>query len=199
MDQAEQEGRALELAIAKRIRKNRSQNEWTLEDLAGLTGLSKGHLSQIENGEKVPPIGTLTKIAFALGTNVPALVSGDSGIQGSGKLSMGKVENRLPILHTEASPKTIYESFGFKKKDRSMDAYVVTMGPEFPPKGLMHGGQEFVFVLEGRHEFYYDGQTYILNPGDAIYFNSDRPHMGRSLGRKPSKILVVFCNFPRTE
>jgi transcriptional regulator with XRE-family HTH domain len=199
MNQIEQEGRALELAIAKRIRKHRRQNKWTLEELAKLTGLSKGYLSQIENGEKVPPICTLTKIAFALGTNVITLISGNSKGQESGKISMGKVENRLPIHHIESSPKTAYESFGFKKKDRIMDTYVVTMGPEFPPKGLMHGGQEFVYALEGRHEFYYDGQTYILNPGDAIYFDSNRPHMGRSLGQETAKILVVFCNSPKTE
>jgi quercetin dioxygenase-like cupin family protein len=75
-----------------------------------------------------------------------------------------------------------------------MDTYVVTMGPEFPSIGLMHSGQEFVYALEGSHEFYYDGQTIILNPGDAIYFDSNRPHMGRSLGQKPAKVLVVYSN-----
>lgn len=197
MNEIETEGRALELAIARRIRKHRKRQDWTLEDLSKVTGLSKGHLSQIENGEKVPPISTLTKIAFGLGTSITSLISGDNGQQVSGKITVGKVENRMPIVHTEASPKSLYESFGFTKQDRIMDTYVVTMGHEFPPKAMMHVGQEFVYTLEGIQEFYYDGQTYRLAPGDAIYFDSDRPHMGRSISKEPARVLVVYCNLPQ--
>ena len=192
----EAESRALELAIAKRIRKRRKRNDWTLEDLAKVTGLSKGHLSQIENGEKVPPIGTLTKIAFALGTTVSVLISGETAPPKFSKISFGRRENRMPIRHVEAASNTRYESFGFNKPDRIMDTYVVTVGPEFPPKALVHSGQEFVYVTEGDTDFYYDGKIYPLEQGEAVYFDSDRPHMGRSRNSEPAKVLVVFCNPP---
>ncbi|MGD9212040.1 MAG: helix-turn-helix transcriptional regulator [Desulfobacteraceae bacterium] len=55
MNQAELESRTIERAIARRIRDKRKELNWTLEDLAKITGLSKGHLSQIENWEKFPP------------------------------------------------------------------------------------------------------------------------------------------------
>lgn len=195
-DQIESETRALELAIARRIRKRRKQNGWTLSDIAKVTGLSKGHLSQIENGERVPPISTLTKIAFALGTHITALISGESATADISPISVGKVEMRLPVVHTESSSKTLYESFGFRKTDRTMDTYVVTIGPQFPPKPMVHRGQEFVYALQGTHEFYYDGQFYKLKSGDAVYFDSDRPHMGRSISRAPAKVLVVYCTGP---
>lgn len=194
MDQIETEGRTLELAIARRIRRRRQKLNWTLEVLAGVTGLSKGHLSQIENGEKVPPISTLTKIAYGLGTNIGLLITGENQAQNNGKISVGRVEDRMPIVHTEASPTSVYESFGFNKQNRIMDTYIITIGHEFPPRALMHIGQEFIYTLEGVHEFYYDGQTYRLQQGDVIYFDSDRPHMGRSLSKEPAKVLVVFCN-----
>jgi transcriptional regulator with XRE-family HTH domain len=196
MNQIETESRALELAIAGRIRKRRHELDWTLDELARITGLSKGHLSQIENGEKTPPISTLTKIAFGLGTNIGTLITGESAPQSSSKIAIGKKEGRMPIVHTEASPKSLYESFGFTKPDRVMDTYVITMGPEFPANPMMHVGQEFVYTIEGVHEFYYDGVTYRLEPGDAVYFDSDRPHMGRSIGKGAAKLLVVFCNTP---
>ena len=198
MDRIESQGRALELAIGRRIRRHRKRRDWTLEDLASVTGLSKGHLSQIENGEKTPPISTMTKIAFGLGTNIGTLISGEAVQSPSSKISIGEKDRRMPIVHTEASPESLYESFGFSKPDRAMDAYVVTMGPEFPPKAMMHVGQEFVYTLEGIQQLYYDGRTYTLNPGDAVYFESDRPHMGRSLGKKPATVLVVYCNQPRS-
>lgn len=193
MNDYEKEARDLELAIANRIRDKRSQLHWTLEDLANSTGLSKGHLSQIENAEKVPPISTLTKIAFGLGIPVMELITGVSNEQHSSKITLGRKKNRTRIKHLEASPSSTYESFGFDKLDRIMDAYIVTMSKEFPPNPVMHDGQEFVFALSGEHEFEYDGQSHRLSAGDAIYYDSDRPHMGRSLSQEPAKILVVYC------
>lgn len=193
----DKEGRALELAIARRIRRRRRELDWTLDDLARTTGLSKGHLSQIENGDKVPPISTLTKIAFGLDIQIATLITGEAVSQNTSKVAIGKKEERMPIVHTEASQNTLYESFGFAKQDRFMDTYIITMGPDFPPTPMMHVGQEFVFTIEGVHEFFYDGQVYRLEPGDAVYFDSDRPHMGRSLGKEPAKLLVAFCSPPK--
>jgi transcriptional regulator with XRE-family HTH domain len=197
MNAYEKEARALEQAIANRIREKRIRLHWTLEDLANSTGLSKGHLSQIENAEKVPPISTLTKIAFGLGIPVMELITGVSNEQHSSKITIGRKNNRTKITHLEASPSSTYESFGFDKLDRIMDAFLVTMSKEFPPNPVMHDGQEFVLALSGIHEFVYDGQPYRLVAGDAIYYDSDRPHMGRSLSEEPAEILVVYCKSKR--
>jgi transcriptional regulator with XRE-family HTH domain len=199
MNKAEQTGRDLELAIAGRIRKNRLAQGHTLERLAKITGLSKGYLSQIENHEKTPPIGTLTKIAYGLGLNVVDLISDEPPPKESRKFSLVRSRNRQSILHTEAAVGSIYDSFGFGRSDRFMDSYIVTISHEYPPKPLIHSGQEMAYTLEGEHEFYYNGQTYKLKPGDAVYFDSDLPHMSRSVGKKPAKVLVVFCNPGRLE
>ena len=185
---------SLEKAIAKRIRAKRLEKGWTLDQLAKTTGLSKGYLSQIENDDKTPTIGTLTKIAFGLGLNAVALMTGEEPRPKQEKFCLIKSGERQPITHPGAAPDSIYESFSFNKSNRIMDSYIVTVSKEFSPKPLMHQGQEVAFVLEGKSEFYYDGQTYILEAGDAMYFDSDRPHMTRSIGPEQAKVLVVFCN-----
>lgn len=195
----EEKGRALEKAIAKRIRDKRLEHEWTLDQLAKATGLSKSYLSQIENEEKTPTLGTLTKIAFGLGISAVSLITGEEPRWEQKKFSLVRAGERQPITHTGAAPDSIYESFSFNKSNRFMDSYIVTVSKEFTPKPLMHGGQELAFTLEGTHEFYYDGQTYIVKAGDAMYFDSDRPHMTRSIGPKQAKVLVVFCNPLREE
>lgn len=194
MDQAERQGRALELAIAGRIRQKRLLLGWTLERLAEVTGLSKGYLSQVENGEKTPPISTLTKIAFGLGEEVVSLISGEPPRHRSRHFELVRESERRTINHTGAAPGSVYQSLGFTKPDRLMDSYLVTVSHQFPEEPLMHQGQELAINLEGDQEFHYDGQRYLLHPGDAIYFDSNRPHMSRSLGEKPAKVLVVFCN-----
>jgi uncharacterized cupin superfamily protein len=69
------------------------------------------------------------------------------------------------------------------------------MGFDFPESNTRPWpGEDFVFVLEGTHEFVYDGVSYIMNEGDAYYFNSSKAHKSRSIGSKPARILVVFTS-----
>ena len=194
MDAIERKGRELEQAIARRIRQRRQQLDWTLDRLAQVTGLSKSYLSQIENCEKNPPISTLIKIAHGLGVDVIALIGGSPPPSENKKISLVKADARLPIFHTAAPPGSSYEAITHQKSNRLMDAYIVTVSHELPEKPLLHQGHELAFALEGTQEFHYDGQTYLLEPGDCLYFDSDRPHMSRSVGRHPARVLVVFCN-----
>ncbi len=52
-------------------------------------------------------------------------------------------------------------------------------------KVFSHEGEEFMFVLEGTHEFVYGNKRHILEPGDSIYFDSSVPHTGRSIEKSP--------------
>jgi transcriptional regulator with XRE-family HTH domain len=194
MDAIEQQGHEMEQAIARRIRQRRQALGWTLDRLAQVTGLSKGYLSQIENCEKNPPISTLIKIAHGLGIDVMELIGGNAPPPENKKISLVKATARMPIFHPAAPPGSSYEAITHKKSDRLMDAYIVTVSHEWPEKPLLHPGHELAFALEGTQEFHYDGQTYLLEPGDCLYFDSDRPHMSRSVGRHPARVLVVFCN-----
>ena len=48
------------------VKKVRLEKNMTLGTLAKLSGISKGHLSKIERGEREPKISTLIQIALAL-------------------------------------------------------------------------------------------------------------------------------------
>jgi transcriptional regulator with XRE-family HTH domain len=194
MDDAEKQGKKLEQAIASHIRKERLRLGWTLDRLAKMTGLSKGYLSQIENHEKTPPIGTLTKIAYGLGLSVVELITGQPQEKPPSKLTIVRDGQQQTVTHPRASQGSVYDSFGFGRADRFMDAYIVSVSHEFPQKPLIHSGQEIALTLSGEHEFFYDGQSYTMKPGDIMYFESNRPHMARSLSSEPARVFVVFCN-----
>ena len=73
------------VALGSQLRELRISRAITLEVLSERTGFSKGYLSRIENGRKTPPLGSLARIAVALGTTVskmlnqqPSEVSSDS-------------------------------------------------------------------------------------------------------------------------
>jgi mannose-6-phosphate isomerase-like protein (cupin superfamily) len=70
--------------------------------------------------------------------------------------------------------------------------------PTFEENSLFqHEGEEFIYVLEGRHEFIYDGKKYMMEEGDSVYFDAAVPHTGRSLGKKRAKLLAVMYNYKR--
>lgn len=55
------------------IRQKREQKGYTINKLAELAEMSKGHLSRIEQGKTNPAISTLLKIAIALEIDVEEL------------------------------------------------------------------------------------------------------------------------------
>ncbi len=54
-----------------------------------------------------------------------------------------------------------------------------------------HGGQEFLYILEGKILVVLGEDKIILNKGDALYFDANIPHVGTSLHKNPAKVLVV--------
>jgi transcriptional regulator with XRE-family HTH domain len=192
MDEVEKQSKAMQVEISDRIRRIRDERGWSLEKLSETCGLSKGYLSQIENCERQPTIGALTKIALGLRVEVRTLISGETNKANPTRFTIVRGDER----HLETDPtflsEHIYESITYKKRDRLVDAYVVTLGPNVPKDPVLHEGEELVFVLEGRVEFMYDMRSTILESGDCLYFEADRRHSARSLDYRPAKVLVVF-------
>lgn len=55
------------------VRKIRLKQNMTLETLAELSGISKGHLSKIERQERDPKLSTMIMIAKALNVDIEEL------------------------------------------------------------------------------------------------------------------------------
>ncbi len=164
----------------------------TLDDLARKTGFAKSYLSQIENLKREPPISTLAKIAYVLNVDVFYLLSGEVRQEENQHFSLVRVPERRIIPRPFGKFGYVYESITYKKADRLLDGFVVTTGFEFPTEPMTHEGQELVYVLEGRQEFFYDGTIYEVAEGDCYCYDSNKPHYSRSTGDKPGKVLVVF-------
>jgi len=65
-------------SVGERVREVREKRGWTQEKLAEKTGLSKGFLSDVENGNSDISSENLLKVADALGANLDYLLRGGS-------------------------------------------------------------------------------------------------------------------------
>lgn len=191
----------LEELIAKNIKVIRKKKKITLQKLADLTGLTKGYLSRIERSKKAPPYSTLNKIAVGLGIDASLLLTEnlenfhDTRISFTKKKDTKAVDN-IGSLAEGSLYGYSYEALSFDKPGKNMEPYIIK--PAFKEKGIFqHEGEEFFYVLEGRHEFIYDGKKYLMEEGDCVYFDAAFPHTGRSLGKKKAKLLAVMYNYRR--
>jgi quercetin dioxygenase-like cupin family protein len=76
-----------------------------------------------------------------------------------------------------------------------MEPFLLTFDPHTEPGApITHDGQEFVYVLDGKIELSYDGQTFQLNRGDSAYLDATRPHTFRGLGESLTHMMAVVSS-----
>lgn len=185
-----------EKQIVKNIKNFRINKKMSLERLAKLTGLTKGYVSKIENSDKAPPFSTLIRIADALNTDISLLIAEESEVPENTNLCIVRKTERREVVSRGTLYGYHYEALAHKKIGKNMEPYIIL--PAFHEKGVFsHEGEEFMYILEGTHEFMYDGKKYLLGEGDSVYFDSVIPHSGRSIGRKQAKILAVMYSYKR--
>ena len=185
-----------EKLITRTIRTLRKKNKISLDKLSKLSGLSPGYLSKVERSEKAPPLSTLDKIALALGVELSDLLREDSDVVEDTQLAIVRKNQRKKVQATGSLYGYDWEALAFNKSGKNMEPFILS--PAFDEKTIFHHeGEEFMYVLEGTHEFVYGDKTYILNEGDSIYYDACVPHTGRSLGEKKARVLVVTYSYKR--
>jgi transcriptional regulator with XRE-family HTH domain len=185
-----------ERQIVENIKRIRQAKRVSLEQLAKIAGLTKGYISKIEHSQKAPPISTLFKIAKALDTEASVLIA-EASSEAPEKTSICIVrkDERREVVSRGTFYGYRYESLAYKKIGKSMEPYILE--PAFDERAIFsHDGEEFMYVLEGIHEFVFNNHRYILKEGDSVYYDSKIPHSGRSVGRKKAKILMVGMPYP---
>lgn len=185
-----------EKVISDNLKKLRLQKKMTLQDLAQKTGLTKGYLSKVERSKKAPPYSTLTRIAGALDMEVTTLLSKDVNPLGDVRISLCRGDKRPIIRENDQFPGYDYEVLAEGKPGKNMEPFIIH-SPFENNRTYTHEGEEFIYVMDGQLEFSYGDDTYILNSGDNIYFDSIVPHVGKSLGNKKAKLLVVIYFYKR--
>jgi transcriptional regulator with XRE-family HTH domain len=166
---------ALRAVVAQRLREYRAHLDWTLNQLAGRSGVSKAMLSKIENAQTTPTLATLARLGSALSVPVTAFFR---GLDEEHDLLHVKAGQGLEIQHRGSSAGQRYQLLGRMRfpHDR-LEPTLVTIesdAEQFPL--YQHGGSEFLFMITGVLEYGYAGRTVLLEPGDALQFLGEVPH-----------------------
>ncbi len=185
--------RELPAEIGPRVKAVREQERLTLEDVAGRTGLDLDTLKSIESGEYDPPLGMLIRLAKALDMSMGTFITtGEDRPYAVLRAADRRVVSRFSGEKQERYGYT-YMPLAPDKRNRSMEPFLVTLTPTGGDHQLSdHDGQEFIFVLTGALEVRFTGEQFVLEPGDAIYYDSTTPHLVTTHGDLETTILAVL-------
>jgi quercetin dioxygenase-like cupin family protein/ribosome-binding protein aMBF1 (putative translation factor) len=183
----------IQVNVGERVKGVREKRGLTLQDISQRTDIDISLLEEIESGAVAPPLGIVIKLAKALEMKMGYFISGE--------------ENRPYTIVRQGDRKVIsrydskkgkhygyeYESLAPHKKDRHMEPFMVTLEhTDTEEERSSHDGQEFIYVLEGNMEVRLGEEIHVLEPGDAIYYDSTVPHLVKCHGDKKTKILAVL-------
>lgn len=186
--------RRLEVAIGHEVRALRKHMGITGADLADGCGLSVGMLSKIENGLTSPSLTTLQALAHSLGVPLTYLMRKYEEERMVVQVKSGEgVE--LERRGTRAGHQ--YKLLGYLAANNSgvmAEPYMITLtdkSDEFP--AFQHEGVEYLYCLEGVVEYRHGDKTFLMEPGDSLFFDADAPHGPEKLVELPVRYLSIIA------
>lgn len=174
--------------IGPRLRELRAERGLSIRDLARKSGLNVNTLSMIENSKNSPSLETLQQLSFSLETPITAFFETNLP---ENKIAHYKAGQRPSVDFAHG----MLEDLGAGLPRRGAETFLVTLNPQSNSgENLMvHTGREVVFCLEGQLTYTIENQTFVLQPGDSLFFEAYLPHRWQNTGVIPTRSLLVLC------
>jgi transcriptional regulator with XRE-family HTH domain len=179
---------ALAQAIGTRVKHERTLRRWTLDQLAAASDVSRRMLVNVEQGATNPSVGTLLKVATALGVGLPALVEPPEVASlrvthaGEGAVLWTSESGGRGVLVASTGPPTL-----------ELWDWTLAAGDRYDSDAHVVGTREAVQVQHGVVVVEVAGQSVTLEAGDAVAFAGDVAHVYANPGGEPARFsLAVF-------
>lgn len=180
---------ALAATIGARIKRERQERRWTLDQLAQVAGVSRRMVVNVEQGAANPSVGTLLRISDALGIGLPALVAPaeprplTAVLAGEGAVLWTGPRGGRGELVAGTAPPDVLELWDWH----------LGVGDWHVSEAHSPGTQEVVHVLAGTVRIGVEEQSVTLATGDAVAFPGDVEHSYTNAGTEPARFsLTVF-------
>jgi transcriptional regulator with XRE-family HTH domain len=164
-----------------RLRGLRQQKETTLADLSAETGISVSTLSRLESGARRPTLELLLPLAKAYGVTLDELV--------------GAPPTGDPRIHLQPITRHGMTMLPLTRRAGGIQAYKLILpgdSPRTTPDLKTHEGYEWLYVLNGRLRMVLAEHDLVLEPGEAVEFDTRTPHWFGAADARPVEFLSLF-------
>jgi transcriptional regulator with XRE-family HTH domain len=159
--------------LSERLRAHRRARGWSLEQLAGVCGVSRSMLSEIERNKANPTVGVALAIARALGVSLSELVG---SAEAEDPLRVIRSDNDQYVYRSDEQCRI--RTLSPLSPERELEFYEIELRPGGELRSAPHftGTREFLTVREGNVRVEVDGHAAGLGAGDSIAYPADVPH-----------------------
>jgi len=181
--------------VGEKIKALREAKEISINDLADRSGLAVEQIERIENNIDIPSLAPLIKIARVLGVRLGTFLD-DMDDQGPVLCRKKEASDTISFSNNAVRSRKHmeYHSLSKSKADRHMEPFIIDVAESSDNEFILssHEGEEFIMVMEGTMEINYGKDTYVLEEGDSIYYDSIVPHHVHAFEGQAAKILAVI-------
>ncbi|EJW96552.1 XRE family transcriptional regulator [gut metagenome] len=181
--------------VGEKIKSLRENQGISVEQLAERSGLAMEQIDRIENNIDLPSLAPLIKIARVLGVRLGTFLD-DQEETGPVVCRKNEATDSISFSNNaiQSRKHMEYHSLSRSKADRHMEPFIIDVAPTEENTFVLssHEGEEFIMVMNGTMEISYGKNTYLLEEGDSIYYDSIVPHHVHAYQGQAAKILAVI-------
>lgn len=172
------------MTIGQKVKSFRQELNITIPQLAEMTGLSRGFISQVENDKTSLSLESLQKVSTALKIPVKSFLADQPF---SPELI---VKNARPKIKIGDTPEMEILSAPF---GRQLQVMMVELPPGYQAGNCAHthDGEEWLCVLSGKAKVTQGDFSAVLEEGDSLHWDGSYPHLCQNALDSPTKVVVV--------
>jgi transcriptional regulator with XRE-family HTH domain len=182
---------AILLSIGKKVHEIRTSKKMKLVELAALANVSKGLLSQIENGRTIPSLPVLLQIIKALDIGYSTFFEGIEN-QPAGNYMLQRKENYTLTEKEEARGFSYFSILSGSAGNAALQFYILELEPDASREKVVTNGYTYLYLLQGKVDYFLDREILTLHEGDSLFFNGNVPHVPKNNSGSQVRMLVVY-------
>ena len=176
--------------LGHHLQQLRRRRKLSLRALSRSTGVALSFLSAVEQGKNNVSVAKLKTILDSLGVSLSEFFGDNS--QPPKVVYRKKELTEIGVRGTGISYREVAAGRHGRALQLTVERY--KPGAQTGPGMLEYDAEEVGVVLKGKLELTVDSEVHVLGPGDAYYFDNNRPHRFRNVGR--GALLTISVNTP---
>ena len=170
------------------LKNRRVESGLSIRELSIKSVVAAGTISQIETGKTSPNLVSVYSLCETLNFPISALFIQDD----TDRVKLVRKNERTSFVRNTSNGESIVESLVTKGESRMWGGIIDMPAGTNSGDYYYHGGEEFVFMLEGSITFSLDQVgNYILETGDTLYYPNEIGHRWENHTKEPAKFLIV--------
>ena len=180
------------LQIGNQIRERRKNKGITVQELAERASVSKGLISQIENGRVVPSLMVLIDVIRALDVDLNIFFK-EIDIDNTNRTILVKRRSEYYYFEKEHAKGFHYHRIFSQQIEKStVDFVLLELEPNAQRPMVETEAFEYKYILTGEIEYQFEHTKIQLNAGDSMLFDGRTPHTPKNIGSYPAIMLIVY-------